>query len=201
MKAIIKKLAAKRHELRFWQYITLVQTLIFSSVISYGKIFPPQQPDVLVVDEGGYYKGKLEDFHQATTLHEEQTEIAALCLFQRSPKKLDYEDRLKQLFATDAYSKAQEMISADMAEFRTKSLHQKVEIREVITLPVRGKGVLSSLKGQLLRTGMFEGKVFSETLKLELNLQFVRNPNMAMNGAYPSIVTDFDVITTPTANR
>ena len=148
--------------------IALIQTLLFTAVIAYGKFFPAPEPDILIVHEGGYLVGKLEDFDQSTKLHEEQTEIAALCLFQRSPNGLEYKDRMKRLFGTDAYSKAMESVNEELKEFQVKSLHQKLEIFEIKKLQMRGNAVLTSLKGQLIRVGSFEGEIFHEAFELDL---------------------------------
>jgi len=182
---------------RVWQCIALAQTLLFSAITAYEKIFPAPKADILFYDKTGYCIGRLEDFNESTKLHIDQTEIAALFLFQRSPNGLEYKDRIKRLFATSAYNKALKMVADEMNEFQTKSLHQKLTIFEVTHLPVRGNAVLTSLKGELIRTGSFEGKSFTEVLELELKMQFVRNPNMVEHNSYPSIVTAFDVTTNP----
>jgi len=176
MNPAISKITSMQRDVRVWQVVSLFQALLFTAVIAYGKFFPAPQPDILIVHDGGYIIGKLEDFSEASLLHEEQSEIAALCLFQRSPNGLDYEDRLKRLATQRVYDKAVEMVRSEMNEFRLKSLHQKLEIFEISNLPVRGNTVLSSLKGQLIRTGSFEGKDFIEVLALDLKMQFIRNP-------------------------
>lgn len=197
MNPAILKITSIQKDTRVWQFITLTQTLLFSSVIALLKIYPEPQPDILFYDKTGYYIGKLEDFEESTELHENQTEIAALCLFQRSPHGLDYKDRLQRLFSTDAYNNAMEMVNDDMNEFLEKSLHQKLEISKITHLQVRGNVVLTSLQGQLIRTGSFQGKTFTEKLDLNLEMQFVRNPNMARDESYPSIVTSFNFIANP----
>lgn len=197
MSATIKNILAKGRDVRIWQGISLVQMMIFSGIVLYGKLNPPAIPDVLVVYENGYYQGKLEDFSTANRLHHDQTEIAALCLFQRTPYGLEYIERMKELFVDEAYQEAQELVRAENLEFSQKELHQKLEIAEISTLHVRGNSVLTSLTGQLIRTGTFEGRSFTELLDLTLEMEFIRNPDIAANGYYPSIVTSFHIVTTP----
>lgn len=193
----ISKIVSMQRDARIWGGITVIQTLLFTAVIAYLKFFPTPQQDVLVVHEGGYIVGKLEDFDESTQLHENQSEVAALCLFQRTPNGLEYKDRMERLFGTEAYKKAIDQISIEMNEFQLKSLHQKLEIFEIKTLQARGDFVLTNLKGQLIRAGLFEGESFVEVLQLDLKMQFVRNPDLVSDRSYPSIVTDFEFATTP----
>jgi hypothetical protein len=196
MKSAISSILERKKDARFWQYVALLQALLFAGIILYKEFVPDASPDVLVVNDSGYYMGKLENFATADDLHQAQAEIATLCLFQRSPNGPEYEDRMSNLFGPEAFHKAKDLIDAERDEFRLKSLHQKVEIAEIKVLRVRGNAVLVSIKGQLLRTGAFESKPFVEALGFGLEMRFLRNPNMAANGYYPSIVQAFDVTTT-----
>ena len=51
--------------------------------------------------------------------------------------------------------------------------------------------VLASVSGQVIRTGIFQEKVFNEAFGFKLTLRLIRNPNMAMNGRFPTAVGDF----------
>lgn len=197
MNPAIHSIVARKKDARLWQLVTLTLTLLFSAIILYKEFKPVTPPNILVVNENGYFMGKLEDFPDAEELHESQAEIAILCLFQRSPNGPDYRDRITNLFGKEAFDKAGALFDTERGEFRTKSLHQKVEIAEIKILRVRGDAVLVNIKGQLLRTGTFESKPFNEALGFNAKMQFVRNPNMADNGYYPSIVQTFEIQTTP----
>ena len=201
MNSAIQSITTKRKDARFWQYAFILQMLIFTATIIYIKAFPEPLPNILVVHENGYVIGKLEDFSGANQLHEDQAEIATLCLFQRSPDRRDYHERLGKLFGPIAYDKASEMFNSTRQEFQLKSLHQKVEIDEITILQVKGNSVLTKITGQLIRTGNFEEKPFIEVLKLDLEMAFIRNPDITANGFYPSIVQDFKATTTPITTR
>ena len=51
--------------------------------------------------------------------------------------------------------------------------------------------LLASVSGQVIRTGIFQEKVFNEAFGFKLTLRLIRNPNMAMNGRFPTAVGDF----------
>lgn len=202
MNTAIDTITARKRDARFWQYVALTLVAIFTGITLYREISPRTQPtNVLVLDQDDYRLAKLKSFPEADELHRNQAEIATLCLFQRSPAGLDYENRLMKLFAKSSFAEAKELADSEDAEFQLKSLHQKVEISEISILRVRGDSVLTSVNGQLIRTGNFEGEPFTESLRLTLKIEFVRNPNMAENRFYPSIVKRFEATTTPIPPR
>lgn len=71
--------------------------------------------------------------------------------------------------------------------FRAQQLHQKLEIE--IRAP-RENEVLIPVWRLVIRAGIFQEKVFNEAFKL--SLRFIRNPNIAANGRFPTAVRDFD---------
>jgi len=201
MKTAIQSIIKKQRDTRFWQYVSLVLVMLFTSLTAYREFVPKPLPDILIVSDNDYRTAKLQDFADAKQLHKDQAEIATLCLFQRSPRGPDYNDRIGKLFAPEAFDQAHNMIDAERREFMVKSLHQKVEIAEIKVLQVRGDTVLTKVTGQLIRTGSFENKPFIEVLKLDADIRFIRNPNIAANGLYPSIVTAFEINTTPVTSQ
>ena len=51
--------------------------------------------------------------------------------------------------------------------------------------------MLATVSGQVIRTGIFQEKAFTEAFHFKLNLRLFRNPNMAVNGRFPTAVGDF----------
>ena len=51
--------------------------------------------------------------------------------------------------------------------------------------------VLAVVTGQIIRSGIFEDKAFTEAFPFTLRLRLIRNPNMALNGRFPTAVGDF----------
>ena len=54
-----------------------------------------------------------------------------------------------------------------------------------------GRPNILQVTGQLIRSGIFQDKAFSEAVPFTLSLKFLRNPNMVLNGRFPSAVGDF----------
>ena len=55
----------------------------------------------------------------------------------------------------------------------------------------RENEVLATVSGQVVRTGIFQEKAFTEAFNFKLSLRLIRNPNMAANGRFPTAVGDF----------
>ena len=54
-----------------------------------------------------------------------------------------------------------------------------------------------TVSGQVIRTGIFQEKTFTEVFNFKLGLRLLRNPNMAANGRFPTAVGDFKYEITP----
>lgn len=151
-----------------------------------------QRERVVIIDPANtYYVSPLLKFEEAKELHAEQSTLAATAFLQRNAKGFDNEPLLKQIFLKQALAKANALRSTDELEFRAKQLHQKAEISRVDILNTRDDMVLTQVTGQLVRTGIFQDKPFSEVLPFKLMLRLQRNPNMATNGRFPTAVNDF----------
>lgn len=147
---------------------------------------------VVIVDPARtYYVSPLLGFQDARELHVQQAELATLALLQRNPRDFDLPDLLRRMFLAPALARAQESRSRQAPEFRAKGLHQKPEIARIEILATRDDAVLASVTGQLIRTGVFQDRAFTEGLGFILKLTLVRNPNMAANGRFPTAVSDF----------
>ena len=105
--------------------------------------------------------------------------------------RVDHPELLRQMFLKSALEKAQEHRTREAVEFRAKQLHQKPEIAKIDILATRENEVLVAVYGQVIRTGIFQEKVFNEAFNFKLSLRFIRNPNMAANGRFPTAVGDF----------
>jgi hypothetical protein len=147
---------------------------------------------VIVVDPAGtFFVSPLLDFQEARELHAEQSTLAAVAFLERNPKGFDHPELLKQMFLKAAQAKAQAEWSAEEPEFKAKQLHQKAEIAKIDLLETRNDAVLTQVSGQLIRTGIFQERAFSEALPFTLKLKMRRNPNMLENGRFPTAIQDF----------
>jgi hypothetical protein len=176
----------------FW-FLTAMAVVVLAAVdrIYLVKTFKQREQVVIVDPAGTFYVSPVLKFQEAKDLHAQQSTFAALAFLQRSPKGLDNEDLLKQMFLKPAVEKATAHRSLEDAEFKAKQLHQKVEIARIDILQTREDFVLTEITGQLVRNGIFQDKAFSEALPFKLSLKFMRNPNMVLNGRFPTAVGDF----------
>ena len=76
-------------------------------------------------------------------------------------------------------------------EFKAKQLHQKVEIAKIEFLQTRSDAVLTQVTGQLIRSGIFQERAFTEAVPFTLKLKMRRNPNMLENSRFPTAIQDF----------
>ena len=114
-----------------------------------------------------------------------------LAQLKTNPKDFDNPDLLKLLFLKPALGKAQDERISEAVEFRAKQLHQKAEIGRIDILATRDNEVLAAVTGQIIRSGIFQDKAFTEAFPFTLRLRLIRNPNMALNGRFPTAVGDF----------
>jgi hypothetical protein len=133
----------------------------------------------------------LLQFQEARELHAEQSTVAAIAFLERNPKGFDHPALLKQMFLKQAHEKALAEWSAEEPEFKAKELHQKAEIAKIDFLETRSDAVLTQVTGQLIRSGIFQERAFSEAVPFTLKLKMRRNPNMVENGRFPTAIQDF----------
>lgn len=150
------------------------------------------QKQVIVVDPAGnYYISPLLDFKQAKELHVRQSTLATTAFLNRNPDGFDNPELLKRLYLKNAAKKAFRELGNSAAEFEAKQLHQKAEIARIDILQTRDSFVMTQVTGQLIRTGIFEGKTFSESIPFKLSFKMLHNPDMAHNGRFPTAVANF----------
>ena len=148
---------------------------------------------VVVLDGAGSFSvSPLLGFEEAKSLHEAAALWATLALYQRNPRGWDYPDMLEKMFLAEAYNKAATERGKSQPEFDAKNIHQKPEIFKIEILRTREDRVLVKVEGQLVRTGVFENQLFSESPKFTLTLTFARNPDMTSNKRYPLGVWNYE---------
>jgi hypothetical protein len=147
---------------------------------------------VVILDPAGtYHVAPLLRFQDARDLHAQQSTLVVMAFLERHPKGLDHPELLKQLLLKPAHDKAQRQVAYEAPEFKAKNQHQKAEVARIDILETRQDFVLTQVTGQLIRTGVFEGKTFNEAIPFKLALKMVRNPDMVQNGRFPTAVTDY----------
>ena len=182
----------------FWFFVAVVVTVL-AALDRYHIIeqFKQRERVVIIDPSQTYYISPLLQFQEAKDLHIQQATLATTAFLERGPKDFDHGDLLKQVFLKSALQKAQEQRTREAVEFRAKQLHQKSEIARVDILATRENEVLATVTGQVIRTGIFQEKAFTEAFNFKLSLRLIRNPNMAVNGRFPTAVGDFKYEITP----
>ena len=177
---------------RFW-FLAAAIVLVASAVerIHLVQALKEREHVVIVDPAGTYFVSPLLDFQEARDLHAQQSTLAAIAFLERSPKGFDQLELLKRMFLKDAFAKAQSEWSSEEAEFKAKQLHQKAEIAKIDLIETRTDAVLTQVSGQLIRTGIFQDRAFSEAVPFVLKLKMLRNPNMVENGRFPTAIADF----------
>lgn len=193
------RLFAQRDRLP-WIWFGLAVTIILLSALDRYHLVNTfrQRERVVIIDPANtYYLSPLLQFQEAKELHAQQATLATMAFLERNPKDFDHLDLLKQMFLKAAFGKAQDHRQREVAEFRSKQLHQKPEIAKLEILSTRENEVFVHVTGQVIRSGIFQDKAFTEAFTFSLKLKLLRNPNMAVNGRFPTAVADFKYETTP----
>jgi hypothetical protein len=189
----LTRLLVLRDRLPWFWFAFTVAVLLLSAVDRYHIVsqFKERERVVIIDPAGTYYLSPLLQFSEAKQLHAQQAELATMAFLERNPKDFDNPDLLKLMFLKKAYEKAQDERIQESVEFRAKQLHQKAEIGRIDILATRDNQVLAAVTGQVIRTGIFQDKAFTEAFPFTLRLLMLRNPNMALNGRFPTAVGDF----------
>ena len=192
------QLFAQRDRLPWFWFLVAVAVTVGAAFDRYHLVnqFKQRERVVIIDPARTYYVSPLLQFQEAKDLHAQQAELAAMTFLSRNPKEFDHPELLQQLFLKAALDKAREHRSREAVEFRAKQLHQKPEIGRIDILATRENEVLANITGQVIRTGIFQEKAFTEAFGFKLTLRLIRNPNMAANGRFPTAVGDFKYETT-----
>jgi hypothetical protein len=187
------RLLVLRDRLPWFWFAFTVAVLLLSAIDRYHIISQFKQRErVVIIDPAGtYYLSPLLQFSEARDMHIQQAELATMAFLERNPKDFDNADLLKLLFLKSALGKAQDERLKEAVEFRAKQLHQKAEVGRIDILATRDNEVLAAVTGQIIRSGIFQDKAFTEAFPFTLRLRLIRNPNMALNGRFPTAVGDF----------
>jgi hypothetical protein len=177
---------------RFW-FLAAVAVLIGAAIerIHLARTLKERERVVIVDPAGTFFVSPLLHFQEARELHAQQCTLAAVAFLERNPKDFDHPDLLKQMFLKQAYEKARSEFTAEEPEFKAKQLHQKAEIAKIDFLETRSDAVLTQVSGQLIRSGIFQERAFTEAVPFTLKLKMLRNPNMVENGRFPTAIQDF----------
>jgi hypothetical protein len=188
----VRVLIDKDRLARFW-FLAVIAVLVGAAIerIHLARTLKERERVVIIDPAGTFFVSPLLQFQEARDLHAQQSTLAAVAFLERNPKGFDHPELLKQMFLKQAREKAYAEWSSEEPEFKAKQLHQKAEIAKIDFLETRSDAVLTQVSGQLIRSGIFQERAFSEAVPFTLKLKMLRNPNMVENGRFPTAIQDF----------
>jgi len=139
-----------------------------------------------------FYLANLGSFETAQHVHAEIAKMAAETIFSRNPDGFDNPERLERLFNPATAATLNKDAARDAEVFRAQQIHQKIETGQIRELEVDDNTALVSVQGQILRTGIFNQRVVNDAKKVTVFLRLHVNDDMAHNGRYPLVVTNYE---------
>jgi hypothetical protein len=139
-----------------------------------------------------FYLANLGSFETAQHIHEELAKMAAETIFSRNPDGFDYPERLERLFNPTTAAALNKDAARDADVFRAQQVHQKLETGQIRERAFDSNTALVSVEGQVLRTSVFNSRVVNDSRKVTIFLKLRLNEDMATNGRYPLVVTNYE---------
>ena len=139
-----------------------------------------------------FYLANLGNFETAQHIHAELARLAVETIFSRSPDGFDDPERLERLFNPATTIELNKDAARDAEVFRQQQIHQKIETGHIREIEVNKNTALVSVEGQVLRTGTFNNRIVNDAKKVTVFLRLTVNGDMAHNGRYPLVVTNYE---------
>jgi hypothetical protein len=139
-----------------------------------------------------FYLANLGSFETAQHIHEELAKMAAETIFSRNPDGFDFPERLERLFNPTTAAALNKDAARDADVFRAQQVHQKLETGQIRERAFDSNTALVSVEGQVLRTSVFNSRVVNDSKKVTIFLKLRLNEDMATNGRYPLVVTNYE---------
>ena len=197
MKGVTDLFLAKDRMAVFWFLVSCITIACCAIYVKAIMADSHKQSRVVIMDDAGvYYITPSLEFQDAKALHTAQTRLAMETLFNRGPKQLDNLSRVGELFTSESAKSVMEaFFPQEQKLFDERQYHQKVEIQSIVLTRTVGNLVaVTSVKGQLIRTGVFDGNPEDSTWDVEVNFGWVVNSTMYPSGGFPTKVYSFKVI-------
>lgn len=153
-----------------------------------------QEKVVILTPDGSVLYSPALGFSEQGSLQAYEAKLAALCILQRNPNGQDLPEVGSNLFIQPAKEKIQALIDSQATEFKEKNIHQKCEVTKILVLDTKRimdrkgnslEAYTVQVNGNLIRDGSLHGIAFHEPYSFEMQLIFLRNPNILSNGMLP----------------
>lgn len=181
---------------RFWCYAFFIMLFIaLIEPIPYFVMINNRQTVAIVDASGQTILAPATSWYDATSVHEFIANLAAKALLNRNPNGFDEPDLLKQVYLKPMYKIIMEQQQKIAEKFKSRDIHQKCEIMKVDMLQKSEDFIMARIKGQLIRSGVYQGQSYNEGFKFILDLKLVRNPRLGYNQRLPYAVSWFSIET------
>jgi hypothetical protein len=131
----------------------------------------------------------------------DQTMLLLDSVFNKSPSGLDAADRCRRMMSDTAWKWVQaELLDKQNDAFRDGQMHQKIEVEKIDLRELPNNGTLATMSGQLLRTGIHEGRLFNEVWSVKADILWLPNTSLLEHGRIPIICHRFTCRETPVAS-
>lgn len=197
MKGVTDLFLAKDRMAVFWFLVSCITIALCAWYVKAILADSHRQPRIVIMDDAGvYYITPSLEFQDAKALHTSQTRLAMETLFNRGPKSLDNQSRVAELFTPAGAKFAFEtFFPKEQKLFEERQYHQKVEIQSIVVAQTVGDTIaVTSVKAQLIRSGVFDGNPEDSIWDVEVNFGWVVNDTMFPNGGFPTQCLTFKVI-------
>lgn len=154
---------------------------------------------VILTPDGSVLYSPALGFSEQGSLQAYEAKLAALSILQRNPNGQDLPEIGKLEFIKPAREKIHQLIDSQSAEFKEKSIHQKCEVTKILILDTKRiidkngnslEAYTVKVNGNLIRDGSLKGIAFHEPYIFEMQLVFLRNPNILSSGMLPLVLYD-----------
>ncbi|MBM3610959.1 MAG: hypothetical protein FJX18_05500 [Alphaproteobacteria bacterium] len=185
---------------RIWCAIAFAMALVcaFLPQLTIHAMKEKEKVVILSPDGSVLYSPAL-GFSEQGSLQAYEAKLAALCILQRNPNGQDLPEIGKVEFIKPAKDKIEKLIESQAAEFKEKNIHQKCEITKIVVLDTKKitdrknnslEAYTVKVNGNLIRDGSLHNILFHEPYSFEMELIFLRNPNILSNGMLPLALYD-----------
>jgi len=147
---------------------------------------------LIVIDgRNSYHITEYAGKERLLQLYEYTARLATDALWMRNPNGLDRTALFDEMYVGKARDKALDILKADMANFGSRDVHQKVEILRIKVLEADSRKSFVEIEGQLLRSSLEGGRRESSVVKFDVTMSLSVNFDLGKNALYPFIVSDF----------
>jgi hypothetical protein len=185
---------------RFWFFVACCFAILCAIIPQFTIASMKQKEKVVILTpDGSVLYSPALGFSEQGALQEYEAKLAALSILQRNPNGQDLPEISKIEFIKPAKEKVKQLIESQAAEFKEKNIHQKCEVTKVLILDTQSlvdqnknsyETYKVQVKGNLIREGSLNGLAFHEPYSFEMDLVFLRNPNIISSNMMPLVLYD-----------